>query len=77
MLAVYNGEPDRKCKASGKRVTWVAAGGISSHRGSWIECPDCHTGVQTQRGYEAKRIPPHNVPRILTKRPKWAKEQQP
>lgn len=74
--AVYDGEIDRACEVGGKCVTWRATGAISAKHGSYIECPACRTGVQTQNGYEAKTIPPHNVPRILTKRPKWAKEKK-
>lgn len=76
MIAVYEGEPDRKCKASGRRTNGMASGSISgTPQGSYVECPECRTGIQHRSGWGASRIPPHNVPRILTKRPKWAEEQ--
>lgn len=73
---VYEGEPDKMCAASNRSVQ-LACGGFSGDGVPWVSCPDCGANLPHRSGYDARSIPAHNAPRILSRRPRWVKEAKP
>lgn len=74
LLAVYSGEKDRRCPGSGKRPRVTLGGALGGYAAnSYFECPWCGANIQDARGFNATVITPHNVVRILKRRPKEGK----
>jgi hypothetical protein len=69
---VYAGEADRKCAGSARRMV-APAGGFSSDGVAWVQCPVCGAELPHRDGYAARSIPAHNAPRVLARRPSWAR----